>query len=142
MDDTFLHLVDGWWARELQRLRDAGGIDDGLDFDGCSLDDEVEEGFRASVEKEWLSLHGGSDYAETRRLLEDVLAMWRSIEPKRRTRQSLVPEDARDRNRIPYPGDTYGHAHCNGSGGAHRDRRACGPQGRRARHPRGRLAAA
>lgn len=102
MDDTFLHLVDGWLAAELQRLRDAGEIDDDLDFDGCSLDDEVEEGFRAFVHtkgdvfrnsadlavhvEEWVSLHGGGDYPETRRLLEDVLAMWRSIEPKRRTR--------------------------------------------------------
>lgn len=50
MDDTFLHLVDGWWGRELQRLRDAGEIGDDLDFDECRLDDEVEEGFRAFVE--------------------------------------------------------------------------------------------
>ncbi len=98
-DDTFLHLVDAWWGGEVVRRRAAGLVDeDGeVELEG---DENIEEGFDAFVAckgdlfrnsadlamhlEEWVALHGGSHHPEARRLLEDVLEMWRSIEPKRR----------------------------------------------------------
>jgi hypothetical protein len=99
-DDTFLHLVDAWWGGEVERRRAAGLVDDDadLEFEG---DEDIEEGFRDFVDckgdrfrnsadlamhvEEWVELHGGSDYPEARRLIEDVLRMWRANEPKRRS---------------------------------------------------------
>lgn len=99
-DDTFLHLVDAWWGGEVERRRAAGlvGEDGEVELDE---DDDIEEGFRAFVDckddrfwngadlamhvEEWVALYGGSAHPDARRLIEDVLRMWRSIEPKRRS---------------------------------------------------------
>lgn len=89
-DDTFLHLVDAWWMNEVSR-RGAAGLEVELDEDAF-----IEEGFRDFTDckgdrfhdsadlamhfEEWVSLYGGSDHPEARKLIEDVLGYWRSYE--------------------------------------------------------------
>lgn len=98
--DTFLHLVDAWWGFEVDRRHAAGLVgEDG--FADLSGDEAINKGFRAFVDsmgdrfrdsadlamhfEEWGALYGGSGHPEARNLIEDVLGMWRSIEPKRRS---------------------------------------------------------
>ena len=99
-DDTFLHLVDAWWEGEVERRRAAGELPEELGFEGMPGEAEIQEGFddfkeckgdrfRNSADlamhfEEWVSLHGGANHPEARRLIEDVLGFWRSLEPKRR----------------------------------------------------------
>jgi hypothetical protein len=96
-DDTFLQLVDAWWVGEVERRRAAGELPEELDFEGMPGEAEIQEGFddfvackgdrfRNSADlathlEEWASLHGGADHPEAKRLLGDVLALWRSSEP-------------------------------------------------------------
>lgn len=99
-DDTFLHLVDAWWGGEVERRRAAGlgGEDGDVELDEDE-DEDIEDGLRAFVDckgdrfknsadlavhvEEWVALYGGSAHPEALRMIEDVLRMWRSIEPKR-----------------------------------------------------------
>lgn len=99
-DDTFLHLVDAWWAREVERHRTEGEQPEELGVEGMPGEAEIRAGvddfmackgdrFRNSADlarhfEEWVSLDGGANHPEARRLIEDVLGFWRSIEPQRR----------------------------------------------------------
>ena len=99
-DDTFLHLVDAWWGGEVERRHTAGLVGEDGDVE-LEEDEDIEQGFRAFVDckgdrfrnsadlamhlEEWVALQGGSEHPEARKLIEDVLGIWRSIEPKRRS---------------------------------------------------------
>ena len=99
-DDTFLHLVDAWWEGEVERRRAAGTLPEELAFERMPGEAEIQKGFddfreckgdrfRNSADlamhfEEWVSLYGGANHPDARRLIEDVLGFWRSLDPKRR----------------------------------------------------------
>ena len=100
IDDTFLHIVDAWWEGELARRHPDGLPDDDLADEEAfaeiqdGLDDFIAskgDRFRDSADlamhfEEWKVLFGGSEHPEGCRLIGDVIQIWRSIEPKRRSR--------------------------------------------------------
>lgn len=94
-EDVFLHLCDGWWMGRVAESPDDS-------YEPTDEEEAIEEGFRAFVDRkgdrfegpadlamhleEWVSLHGGDSHPEARKMIEEVLATWRSIAKPRRRR--------------------------------------------------------